>query len=120
MSPRTTTPATAAPTLGVPSAPPLPDDVTALLRRPRMPHTRAIAADVLATAKTQRWDPTDVLRTLLTAEVTGRDASALATRRATAGFPTGKTFDAWHPDASSIPTPTQQALRTLEWVWVRG
>ena len=29
---------------------------------------------------------------------------------------TGKTFDAWNPGASSIPAPTQQALRTLEWV----
>ena len=32
------------------------------------------------------------------------------------GFPTGKTFEAWQPGASSIPAPTQQALRTLEWV----
>ena len=40
----------------------------------------------------------------------------MATRRATAGFPTGKTFQAWSPEASSIPAPTQQALRTLEWV----
>lgn len=81
-----------------------------------MPHTRQVAADVLLTAKTQRWDPTEVLRTLLVAEVHGRDASALATRRANASFPTGKTFDAWNPDASSIPAPTQQALRTLDWV----
>ena len=42
--------------------------------------------------------------------------SALATRRARAGFPTGKTFAAWDPELSSIPAPTQQALRTLEWV----
>src|SRR5215210_3604356 len=40
----------------------------------------------------------------------------LATRRKAAGFPTGKTFDAWEPAVSSIPAPTQQALRTLEWV----
>ena len=33
-----------------------------------------------------------------------------------AAFPTGKTFHAWKPEASSIPAPTQQALRTLEWV----
>jgi len=31
-------------------------------------------------------------------------------------LPTGKTFHAWDPDASSIPAPTRQALRTLEWV----
>lgn len=46
----------------------------------------------------------------------GRDRAGLATRRARAGFPTGKTFDAWDPPAFSIPAPTQQALRTLEWV----
>jgi hypothetical protein len=40
----------------------------------------------------------------------------LATRRAAAAFPTGKTFDVWTPEASSIPAPTQQALRTLEWI----
>ncbi len=57
-----------------------------------------------------------MLKALCAEEVAGRERSALATRRAAAGFPTGKTFDAWQPDASSIPTPTQQALRTLEWV----
>jgi DNA replication protein DnaC len=40
----------------------------------------------------------------------------LAHRRKAAGFPTGKTFQIWNPDISSIPAPTQQALRTLEWV----
>ena len=55
-------------------------------------------------------------RALFTEEAAGRERSALATRRTTAGFPTGKTFQAWQPDTSSIPAPTQQALRTLEWV----
>ncbi|MCT2146822.1 IS21-like element helper ATPase IstB, partial [Dietzia cinnamea] len=64
----------------------------------------------------QRWDPAEVLRALLAEEANGRDRASLATRRATAGFPTGKTFDAWDESASSIPAPTQQALRTLEWV----
>ena len=71
---------------------------------------------MLATAKAQRWDPAEVLKVLLTEEVAGRDRSALATRRAAAAFPTGKTFEAWDETASSIPVPTQQALRTLEWV----
>ncbi len=30
--------------------------------------------------------------------------------------PTGKTFDAWNDTTSSIPAPTQAALRTLEWI----
>jgi len=73
--------------------------------------------EVIATAKAQRWEPVEVLKALFTHEAAGRERSALATRRAAAGFPTGKTFEAWTPAASSsIPAPTQQALRTLEWV----
>ena len=105
-----------APTVGVPAAPPLPADLEALLRRLRMPHTRRLAPDVLATAKAQRWEPVEVLRALLGEEVAGRDRSALSTRRSAAGFPTGKTFQVWQSEASSIPAPTQQALRTLEWI----
>jgi len=107
---------TTPPVLGVPSPPDLPTDVEARLRRLRLPHIRRHAPEVVATAKAQRWDPIEVLRALFTEEAAGRERSALATRRATAGFPTGKTFQAWQPEASSIPAPTQQALRTLEWV----
>ena len=98
------------------SAPPLPADLEDLLRRLRLPHIRRHAPEIVATAKAQRWEPAEVLKALFAEEVTGRERSALATRRAAAGFPTGKTFDAWQPEASSIPAPTQQALRTLEWV----
>ncbi|MCA4761195.1 ATP-binding protein [Mycobacterium sp. SMC-2] len=94
----------------------LPAEVETLMRALRLPHARAIAADVLATARAQRWDPTEVIKALLTEEVAGRARSMLAARRKAAGFPTGKTFDAWDPGASSIPLPTQQALQTLEWV----
>ena len=104
------------PAVGVPTAPAMPEDVQALLHRLRLPHIRAHAPDVIATAKAQRWEPVEVLRALLIEEAAGRERSALATRRAAAAFPTGKTFDAWQPSASSIPAPTQQALRTLEWV----
>jgi len=105
-----------APATGVPAAPPLPADLEALLRRMRFPYMRAAAPDILATAKAQRWDPAEVIKTLLLEEVSGRERSALRTRRTQAGFPTGKTFQAWQSEASSIPAPTQQALRTLEWV----
>ena len=104
------------PVAGVPVAPPLPQDLEALLRRLRLPHIRAHAPDVIATARAQRWEPVEVLKALFAAEAAGRERSALATRRAAAAFPTGKTFDAWDSGASSIPAPTQQALRTLEWV----
>ncbi|MGQ0520345.1 MAG: ATP-binding protein [Actinomycetota bacterium] len=82
----------------------------------RLPHIRRAAPEVLATARAQRWEPAEVLRVLLVEEVAGRDRSSVATRLVAAGFPTGKTFDAWDPALSSIPAPTQAALRTLEWI----
>jgi hypothetical protein len=39
----------------------LPADLEALLRQLRLPHARAIAADVLATARAQRWTRDDSL-----------------------------------------------------------
>ena len=99
-----------------PSAPPLDAELQRLLKRMRLPYIRRAAPELLATATAQRWDPAEVLKALLAEEVSGRDRSALATRRARAGFPTGKTFAAWDPALSSIPAPTQSALRTLEWI----
>jgi len=87
-----------------------------LARRLRLPYLRQAADDVLATAKAQRWDPAEMLRVLLEAEVEGRDRSMTETRRKKARFPAGKTFAAWDPARSSIAAPTQDALRTLEWV----
>jgi DNA replication protein DnaC len=103
-------------TTRIPQPPPLPPELEALLRRMRLPHIRRLAPEVLATARAQRWEPAEVLRVLLAEEVAGRERSSIATRRAGAGFPTGKTFDAWDPELSSVPLPTQAALRTLEWV----
>jgi DNA replication protein DnaC len=91
-------------------------ELEALLRRMRLPHIRRSAPEVLATARAQRWEPAEVLRVLLGEEVAGRERSSKATRRAAAAFPTGKTFEAWDPALSSIPAPTQSALRTLEWI----
>jgi len=116
MSARPATRDAGVPVAGVPTAPPLPQDLEALLRRLRLPHIRATAPEVIATARAQRWEPVEVLKALFAAEAAGRERSALATRRAAAAFPTGKTFDAWNAEASSIPAPTQQALRTLEWI----
>jgi DNA replication protein DnaC len=103
-------------TAAAPAPPPLDPGLEQLPRRMRLPYMRRIAPEVIATAKAQRWDPAEVLRALLAEEVAGRDRSALATRRARAAFPTGKTFDAWDQALSSIPAPTQAALRTLEWI----
>ncbi len=99
-----------------PSAPPLPEELMALLRRMRLPYMRKAAPEVCATARAQRWDPAEVLRILFTEEVAGRDLASKRMRAAVAGFPSGKTFASWRSQDSAIPRPTQQALMTLEWV----
>ncbi|MCA1700423.1 MAG: ATP-binding protein, partial [Actinobacteria bacterium] len=103
-------------TVTTPSAPPLPDEVDRLLRRLRMPYVRHAAPEVLATAKSQRWEPAEVLRVLLAEEAAGRDRATIRMRRRASGLPAGKTFDAWNAASSPIPAATQQALRTLEWI----
>jgi DNA replication protein DnaC len=103
-------------TVKTPEPPPLSAEVDRLLRRLRMPYVRRAAPEVIATAAAQRWEPSEVLRVLLAEEAKGRDEATIRMRRRQSGLPAGKTFDAWDPDASPIPKPTQQALRTLEWL----
>jgi DNA replication protein DnaC len=87
-----------------------------LTKRLRLPYLRKAMAEVVPTAKAQRWDPAEVVRILLAEEAAGRDAATLRSRRRRAAFPAGKTFDVWDEANSCIPRPTQAALRTLEWV----
>jgi len=86
------------------------DEVVEFLRELRLPHMRRHAPELLATAKAE------AVRALLTEELAGRQRSSIASRRKAAGFPTGKTFEAWDDSISSIAAPTQRSLRTLEWV----
>jgi DNA replication protein DnaC len=104
------------PTSQHPAPPPLPEELTALLRRMRLPYLRDAASEVLATARAQRWDPAETLRVLLAEEVAGRDDATRRQHRHAAGLPAGKTFQSWREADSSIPTPTQHALATLEWI----
>jgi hypothetical protein len=48
-------------------APALPADLTAGLRRLKLAAMRQLAPELLLTAKTQRWAPEEVLRTLIEA-----------------------------------------------------
>jgi DNA replication protein DnaC len=103
-------------TVKPPAPPPLPDELDRLLRRLRLPYVRRAAPEVLSTANAQRWEAAEVLRVLLAEEAAGRDQATIQMRRRSSGLPAGKTFDAWEEKASAIPKPTQQALRTLEWI----
>jgi len=91
-------------------------ELEALCRRLRLRYIRQEATDVLLTAKAQRWEPAELLRVLLLAEIEGRERSSTEARRRAAHFPAGKTFESWDPSRSSISPATQQALRSLEWV----
>jgi DNA replication protein DnaC len=96
--------------------PPLAPDLAAGLRRLKLAAIRQIAPELLITARTQRWAPEELLRTLIEAEITARDASNAATRMKTAAFPVIKTLDELDQSACSIPGPTLDYLASLEWI----
>ena len=77
---------------------------------------RQLAPELLITAKTQRWAPEELLRTLIDAEITAREASNARTRMKTAAFPVIKTLDELDRSACSIPGPTLDYLASLEWI----
>ena len=105
----------------IPVAPPqLPADLTAGLRRLKLSTIRAIAPEILITAKTQRWTPEEVLRTLIEAELAARDASNTANRLKAAGFPVRKTIETFDVAASSIPQATFNYLANLEWITAKA
>jgi DNA replication protein DnaC len=96
--------------------PPLAPDLAAGLRRLKLAAIRQIAPELLITARTQRWAPEELLRTLIEAEITARDASNAATRMKTAAFPVIKALDELDRSACSIPGPTLDYLACLEWI----
>jgi DNA replication protein DnaC len=98
------------------AAPPLAPDLAAGLKRLKLATIRAQAPEVLQTAKTQRWSPEELLRTLVEAELAARDRANLAARLKLAGFPVAKTLDDFQVAASSVPRATFDYLASLEWV----
>jgi len=102
------------------AAPPaLAPDLAAGLRRLKLAAMRQLAPELLVTAKTQRWAPEELLRTLVEAEITAREASSARTRMKTAAFPVTKTLEELDLGVSSIPKATFAYLSSLEWVTAR-
>jgi DNA replication protein DnaC len=101
------------------TAPALAPDLADGLRRLKLAAMRQLAPELLITAKTQRWTPEELLRTLIEAEITARDASNARTRLKTAAFPLVKTLDEFDRTVSSIPAPTLDYLGSLEWITAR-
>src|SRR5262249_257045 len=100
-------------------APPLPADLLLGLRRLKLATIRAQAPDVLQTARTQRWAPEDVLRTLIAAEIAARDQTNQRLRLKAANLPVLKSLDDFDRVASGIPAPTFNYIASLEWVRAR-
>ena len=98
------------------SAPPLPADLAAGLKRLKLAAMRRLAPELLVTARTQRWKPEELLRTLVEAEITSRDESNTRTRLRTAAFPVTKTLEEFDVTASSVPRSTFDYLASLEWI----
>ena len=98
------------------AAPPLAPDLAAGLRRLKLAAMRQLAPQLLIIARTQRWAPEELLRTLIEAEITARDASNARARMKAAVFPVIKTLDELDRSACSIPGPTLDYLASLEWV----
>jgi DNA replication protein DnaC len=96
------------------TAPPLAADLVAGLRRLKLAAVRQLAPELLVTAKTQRWNPEEFLRTLIEAEITSRDESNTRTRMRSATFPVIKTLDEFDLAASSVPRSTFDYLASLE------
>ena len=97
-------------------APPLAPDLHAGLRRLKLAAMRTLAPELLLTAKTQRWAPEELLRTLVEAEICARDASNARHRLKVAAFPVVKTLEEFDVAASSIPRATFDYLASLEWI----
>jgi DNA replication protein DnaC len=97
------------------AVPPLAADLDAGLRRLKLATVRRTASEVLQVAKTQRWTPEELLRTLIEAEIAARDASNTANRLKAAAFPVIKTLEGFDVSASSIPQATFDYLSSLEW-----
>jgi DNA replication protein DnaC len=98
------------------TTPVLAPDLTEGLRRLKLAAMRRLAPELLVTAKTQRWSPEELLRTLVEAEITARDASNARTRLKTAAFPVTKTLEEFDRTISTIPAGTLDYLGSLEWI----
>lgn len=97
-------------------APALPTDLETGLRRLRLAAMRRLAPELLITAKTQRWSPEELLRTLVEAELASRNESNTRNRLKVAAFPVHKTLEEFDVSLSSVKQATLSYLTSLEWV----
>ena len=78
-------------------------DLEAGLKRLKLRRMRELAPELLATAKTQRWTPEELLRTLVEAEIAARDEANLRARLHAAALPQVRRLESFQVAASSVP-----------------
>lgn len=98
------------------AAAPLACDLEAALRRLKLRRIRELAPEVLQVAKTQRWAPEELLRTLIEAEIAARDAANAERRLRAASFPVAKSLEEFALTQSSVPRASFDYLASLEWI----
>jgi len=86
------------------------------LKRLKLRAVRALAPEVLQTAKVQRWTPEEFLRTLVEAEISARDEANLRARLRSASFPVHKSVEEFKVGESAVPRATFDYLASLEWI----
>jgi DNA replication protein DnaC len=91
-------------------------DLVAALKRLKLRQFRRLGPELLATAKTQRWAPEELLRVLVEAEIAARDEANYRNRLRSAGFPVTKGFDDFKVAQSSVPQATFDYICSLEWI----
>jgi DNA replication protein DnaC len=94
-------------------------DLVLAFKRLKLSTMRAIAPELLQTAKVQRWAPEELLRTILEAEIAARDESNRQLRLKAAGLPVEKTLSSFQVGLSSVPQATFDYLGSLEWIRAR-
>jgi DNA replication protein DnaC len=94
----------------------LPGDLQAGLKRLKLSTIRREGADILLTAKTQRWTPEETLRVLVDLEIAARDESNCRNRMTAARFPGDKTLEGFNLAESSINQASHDYLVTLDWI----
>jgi DNA replication protein DnaC len=102
--------------MSAPTPLPLAPDLEAGLRRLKLAGMRTLAPELLQAAKTQRWTPEEVLRTLVEAEIAARDAANAQARLRAAHFPVAKTLEEFQLAQSAVPPATFAYLSSLEWL----
>ncbi|ODQ99110.1 hypothetical protein AWC25_23165 [Mycobacterium sherrisii] len=110
----------AAKTAAPSSVAPLAADLDVALRRLKLATVRRNAAEVLQVAKTQRWTPEEILRTLVEAEIAARDSPSrwsppTGTRKASRARASGPATRWSSRSKFSAPNPSSAIATWRSW-----